>query len=78
MCFLKGTVPTSCPGGLDSGRLCSTVAPRRGRGRGRCLRAATGELGSIENNHSGANMDFEEVVGAVDDHGVFRGFCPAG
>jgi hypothetical protein len=32
------------------------------------------ELWSIENNLSGANMDFEEFAHAVDDDGVFRGF----
>ncbi|MDH6214469.1 hypothetical protein M2283_001752 [Streptomyces pseudovenezuelae] len=32
------------------------------------------ELWSIENNLSGANMDFEEFADAVDDDGVFRGF----
>ncbi|WAZ19051.1 hypothetical protein STRCI_000071 [Streptomyces cinnabarinus] len=42
--------------------------------RGRCVRVAAAELWSIENNLSGANMDFEEFVDAVDDDGVFRGF----
>lgn len=42
--------------------------------RGRCIRVVAAELWSIENNLSGANMDFEEFVGAVDDDGVFRGF----
>ncbi|MFJ9376724.1 DUF6924 domain-containing protein [Streptomyces sp. NPDC101455] len=49
------------------------VVDRRGE-RGRCVRVVTAELWSIENNLSGANMDFEEFVGAVDDDGVFRGF----
>ncbi|ALV31684.1 hypothetical protein [Streptomyces sp. CdTB01] len=43
------------------------------RERGRCVRVVVAELWSIENNLSGANMDFEEFAGAVDD-GVFRGF----
>ncbi|MFJ8010822.1 DUF6924 domain-containing protein [Streptomyces fagopyri] len=42
--------------------------------RGRCVRVVAAELWSIENNLSGANMDFEEFAGAVDDDGVFRGF----
>ena len=42
--------------------------------RGRCVRVAAAELWSIENNLSGANMDFEEFAGAIDDEGVFRGF----
>ncbi|MFE9812625.1 DUF6924 domain-containing protein [Streptomyces sp. NPDC005548] len=42
--------------------------------RGRCVRVAAAELWSIENNLSGANMDFEDFVGAVNDDGVFRGF----
>jgi len=29
---------------------------------------------SIENNLSGANMDFDEFANAVGDDGVFRGF----
>ncbi|MER6442398.1 hypothetical protein ABT275_39705 [Streptomyces sp. NPDC001185] len=43
-------------------------------GRGRCVRVVAAELWSIENNLSGANMDFEEFTSAVDDDGVFRGF----
>ncbi|WP_262064330.1 DUF6924 domain-containing protein [Streptomyces sp. STR69] len=43
-------------------------------GGGRCVRVVAAELWSIENNLSGANMDFEEFAGAVDDDGVFRGF----
>ncbi|MGW3141770.1 DUF6924 domain-containing protein [Streptomyces sp. NPDC001139] len=39
----------------------------------RCVRVVAAELWSIE-NLSGANMDFEEFAGAVDDDGVFRGF----
>ncbi|MFD4559448.1 DUF6924 domain-containing protein [Streptomyces sp. NPDC058469] len=42
--------------------------------RGRCVRVVAAELWSIENNLSGANMDFEEFAGAVDNDGVFRGF----
>lgn len=42
--------------------------------RGRCVRVVAAELWSIENNLSGANMDFEEFVRAVDGDGVFRGF----
>ncbi|WP_260332972.1 FAD-binding and (Fe-S)-binding domain-containing protein [Streptomyces beigongshangae] len=42
--------------------------------RGRCVRVAAAELWSIENNLSGANMDFGDFVGATDDDGVFRGF----
>jgi hypothetical protein len=41
---------------------------------GRCVRVVAAELWSIENNLSGANMDFEEFAGAVDADGVFRGF----
>jgi hypothetical protein len=41
--------------------------------RGRCVRVVAAELWSIENNVSGANMDFEEFVRAVDDDGVYRG-----
>ncbi|WP_432423041.1 DUF6924 domain-containing protein [Streptomyces pseudovenezuelae] len=42
--------------------------------QGRCVRVVAAELWSIENNLSGANMDFEEFADAVDDDGVFRGF----
>ncbi|MEU8793676.1 hypothetical protein [Streptomyces sp. NPDC048643] len=42
--------------------------------RGCCVRVVAAELWSIENNLSGANMDFEEFAVAVDDDGVFRGF----
>ncbi|MEU1041429.1 hypothetical protein [Streptomyces sp. NPDC005907] len=42
--------------------------------RGRCVRVVAAELWGIENNLSGANMDFEEFAGAVGDDGVFRGF----
>ncbi|MEV1083433.1 hypothetical protein AB0I98_35315 [Streptomyces sp. NPDC050211] len=42
--------------------------------RGRGVRVVAAQLWSIENNLSGANMDFEEFVGAVDEDGVFRGF----
>ncbi|PAK24311.1 hypothetical protein CJD44_23310 [Streptomyces sp. alain-838] len=41
--------------------------------RGRCVRVVAADLWSIENNVSGANMDFEEFVRAVDDDGVYRG-----
>ncbi|MFE7975782.1 DUF6924 domain-containing protein [Streptomyces shenzhenensis] len=41
---------------------------------GRRVRVAAAELWSIENNLSGANMDFDEFTNAVDDDGVFRGF----
>ncbi|MEU0206662.1 DUF6924 domain-containing protein [Streptomyces canus] len=39
--------------------------------RRRCVRVVAAELWSIENNLSGANMDFDEFADAVD--GVFRG-----
>ncbi|MFE9679750.1 DUF6924 domain-containing protein [Streptomyces sp. NPDC006259] len=42
--------------------------------RGRGVRVVAAQLWSIENNLSGANMDFEEFVGAVDEDGFFRGF----
>ncbi|MFJ1811231.1 MULTISPECIES: DUF6924 domain-containing protein [unclassified Streptomyces] len=42
--------------------------------RGRGVRVVAAQLWSIENNLSGANMDFEEFAGAVDEDGVFRGF----
>lgn len=42
--------------------------------RGRHVRVVAAELWSIENNLSGANMDFEEFAGAVDSDDVFRGF----
>jgi hypothetical protein len=38
------------------------------------VRVIAGELWSIENNISLANMDWEDFTGAVDDDGVFRGF----
>jgi hypothetical protein len=41
---------------------------------GCCVRVVAAELWSIENNLSGANMDFEEFAGAIDGDGVFRGF----
>ncbi|MFD5002882.1 DUF6924 domain-containing protein [Streptomyces mutabilis] len=50
-----------------------TRAARRQRSTGRCVRVVAAELWSIENNVSGANMDFEEFVRAVDDDGVYRG-----
>jgi hypothetical protein len=63
---------------VDSVAVASTELPLlvvdlRGE-RGRCVRVVAAELWGIENNLSGANMDFEEVAGAVDDDGVFRGF----
>ncbi|MET7736500.1 hypothetical protein ABZT02_34840 [Streptomyces sp. NPDC005402] len=42
--------------------------------RPRCVRVVAAELWSIENNLSGANMDFEDFTDAVDDDGVLRGF----
>jgi hypothetical protein len=62
----------------DSVAVASTELPLlvvdlRGE-RGRCVRVVAAELWSIENNLSGANMDFEDFAGAVDDDGVFRGF----
>ncbi len=62
----------------DSVAVASTELPLlvvdlRGE-RGRCVRVVAAELWGIENNLSGANMDFEEFAGAVDDDGVFRGF----
>lgn len=41
---------------------------------GREFRAVPRAVQSIENNLSLANMDFAEFAGAVDEHGVFRGF----
>lgn len=38
------------------------------------VRVTAAELWSIENNLSGANMDFDEFARAVDGDGVFRGF----
>ncbi|MFE5142365.1 DUF6924 domain-containing protein [Streptomyces fagopyri] len=58
---------------VTSTELPLLVVDLRGE-RGRCVRVAAAELWSIENNLSGANMDFEEFAGAVDDDGVFRGF----
>ncbi|MER5374770.1 hypothetical protein [Streptomyces sp. NPDC002553] len=58
---------------VTSAELPLLVVDRRGE-RGRCVRVAAAELWGIENNVSGANMDFEEFVGAVDGDGVFRGF----
>ncbi|WP_427922404.1 DUF6924 domain-containing protein [Streptomyces sp. cg40] len=40
----------------------------------RCVRVVAAELWSIENNLSGANMDFHEFADAADGDGVFRGF----
>ena len=62
----------------DSVAVASTELPLlvvdlRGE-RGRCVRVVAAELWSIENNLSGANMDFDEFVGAVGEDGVFRGF----
>ncbi|MDX3455756.1 hypothetical protein PV396_28105 [Streptomyces sp. ME02-8801-2C] len=58
---------------VSSAELPLLVVDRRGE-RGRCVRVVAAELWSIENNLSGANMDFEAFVGARDDDGVFRGF----
>ncbi|MFC9842921.1 DUF6924 domain-containing protein [Streptomyces sp. NPDC060223] len=62
----------------DSEALASHERPLRVmnlRGeRGHCVRVVAAQLWSIENNLSGANRDFEEFVGAVDEDGVFRGF----
>jgi len=58
---------------VTSADLPLLVVDLRG-GRGRCVRVAAAELWSIENNLSGANMDFADFAGAVDDDGVFRGF----
>ncbi|MGY6025322.1 DUF6924 domain-containing protein [Streptomyces spinosirectus] len=58
---------------VASAELPLLVVDLRGE-RGRCVRVVAAELWSIENNLSGANMDFEEFAGAVDDDGVFRGF----
>lgn len=41
---------------------------------GRWFRVVPGEIWSIENNLSIANMDFSEFADAVDPDGVFRGF----
>ncbi|MEU1535686.1 DUF6924 domain-containing protein [Streptomyces fagopyri] len=43
------------------------------RERERCVRVVAAELWSIENNLSGANMDFEDFADAVDDDGIYRG-----
>lgn len=40
----------------------------------KAFRALPATVQSIENNLSLANMDFEDFAGAVDPHGVFRGF----
>lgn len=58
---------------VTSAELPLLVVDLRGD-RGRRVRVVAAELWSIENNLSGANMDFEEFAGAVDDDGVFRGF----
>ncbi|MET8406894.1 hypothetical protein ABZV34_02040 [Streptomyces sp. NPDC005195] len=62
----------------DSAALASTERPLlvldlQGE-RERGVRVVAAQLWSIENNLSGANMDFEEFAGAVDEDGVFRGF----
>ena len=41
---------------------------------GRTFRALPGQIQSVENNLSLANMDFEDFAGSVDADGVFRGF----
>ncbi|MEW2426288.1 hypothetical protein AB0911_38215 [Streptomyces nigra] len=58
---------------VSSAELPLLVVDRQGE-RGRCVRVAAAELWGIENNVSGANMDFEEFVAAVDGDGVFLGF----
>ncbi|WP_328417649.1 hypothetical protein OG542_39880 [Streptomyces violaceus] len=58
---------------VTSAELPLLVVDLRGD-RGCCVRVVAAELWSIENNLSGANMDFEEFAGAVGDDGVFRGF----
>ena len=42
--------------------------------RGRSFRALPGEIQSIENNLSIANMDFSEFADSASPDGVFRGF----
>ncbi|MFI6808087.1 DUF6924 domain-containing protein [Streptomyces luteogriseus] len=45
------------------------------RAERRCwVRVVAAELWSIENNLSGANMDFDDFANAVDDDGVYRGY----
>ncbi|MDQ0579437.1 DUF6924 domain-containing protein [Streptomyces rishiriensis] len=58
---------------LASAELPLLMVDLRGE-RGRSVRVVATELWSIENNLSGANMDFEEFVCAVDGDGVYRGF----
>jgi hypothetical protein len=58
---------------VTSAELPLLVVDLRGD-RGSGVRVVAGELWSVENNLSGANMDFEDFAGAVDDDGVFRGF----
>lgn len=58
---------------VTSAELPLLVVDLRGD-RGCGVRVVAAELWSIENNLSGANMDFEEFAGAVDGDGVFRGF----
>ncbi|MFE6482525.1 DUF6924 domain-containing protein [Streptomyces sp. NPDC057757] len=58
---------------VTSAELPLLVVDLRGD-RGCCVRVVAAELWSIENNLAGANMDFEEFAGAVDEDGVFRGF----
>lgn len=41
---------------------------------GRTFRVIPSEIGSVENNLSTANMDFDDFAKAVDKEGVFRGF----
>lgn len=41
---------------------------------GRTFRAIPSELGSVENNLSTANMEFDDFAQAVDKDGIFRGF----
>ncbi|WP_330287806.1 DUF6924 domain-containing protein [Streptomyces sp. NBC_00576] len=58
---------------VTSAELPLLVVDLRGD-RGCCIRVVAAELWSIENSLSGANMEFEEFAGSVDDDGVFRGF----
>lgn len=50
------------------------VVVDRLRQPGRWFRVVPGEMWSVENNLSSANMDFHEFANHVDPDGVFRGF----
>lgn len=43
-------------------------------GSGQSFRAIPGQIQSIENNLSIANVDFDEFASAVDGDGIYRGF----